>query len=472
MRPGTFRQLVEVSRSATKQADAAEASNQPKPYADSIIFSEVCHYCITGTPILGTLTLTTEAITFEPDARDANVYERGRGYYQVHVDLVSIEECGLIGVSAEDLSSYDRGSMHCNGLLQILLKNGRRDSPAQTATEDPFDPFFCEHRIVSKAQTPPPRESRSVSLVSQGISKLSYVANMAGFSMAPKTPPEKPPQVAVQAKVFVVFAFFKKEVAHRCTLALMDALDEAKKRAAAMPSRSRISRVPFTSNELLHMLTESIRPEEQAQQRRRRSSESRSRKSTTKNTQPSPNVDGIVESENKLREKVAQKSRILTADMVSQLVDNLPPALAIRDWDITFKTSHDGVSFGTFYKNLDGHEHCLIVIKDDNGNVFGTFTGHIELSYRFYGTAETFVFKFDKGRIRVYRAKGNNKCFVYSNESTIVIGGGANSALSIHDAFQSGTTAACETFGNDPLAPSFVFNIEEMEVWTFGGYLV
>ncbi|GFE54916.1 TLD domain-containing protein 2, putative [Babesia ovis] len=459
-RPGTFRELVAVSRTPQSVAASTEDTGH---HADQIIFGEVCHYCIKGTPILGRLTLTTESLTFEPDARDATVKERGCSYYQVHIDLTSIAECGLIGVSSDDLSSYDGGNMHCNGLLQILLKTRSRDSSMESSAETIASSKFEDNAAGGHQE----KERKSLSYVLQGISKLSYVANMAGFSMAPKLPPEKPVQQAFPTKVFVVFAFFKKEIAHKCTMALMDALDAARFREMRHPTRHRISSVPFASNALLEMLTETNRHDGNAppQLQRGRSHESGSRKQASqKPVSPRRQSEDITRCETELRQRVEKQSRILSADMVSQLVDSLPPALSIRDWELTFNTSHDGVSFHTLYKKLEGHGDCLLVIKDDNGGVFGAFTGHIGLSYKYYGTAHTFVFKFVNGRLKVYHSKGNNKCFVYSNEQAIVIGGGDNSALSIHEAFQSGTTASCETFNNEPLSQSFVFNIDEMEM--------
>ncbi|EDO06578.1 TLD family protein [Babesia bovis T2Bo] len=461
--PGSFRQLVAVSRAQ----QSVPTDTNTRTCTDQIIFNEVCHYCIVGVPVLGRLTLTSESLTFEPDARDATVKERGCSYYQVHIDLTSIAECGLIGVSSDDLSSYDGGNMHCNGLLQILLKSRTKECSGAQATDS--------STAVTEEIAPNDKEKerKNMSYVMQGISKLSYVANMAGFSMTPRLPPEKPVQQAFPTKVFVVFAFFQKEVAHKCTLALMEAIDAARFREIQHPTRHRISSVPFASNALLEMLTQSYRGDEQesTQIRRRRSHETSTKKSNKKET-ASDHAIGIAKCESELRERVERASRILKADMVSQLVDNLPPTLAIRDWELTFKTSHDGVSFSTLYKKLENHDDCLMVIKDDRGGVFGAFTGHIGISYKFYGTAHTFVFKFVDGRLKVYRSKGNNKCYVYSNENAIVIGGGANSALSLHEAFQSGTTATCETFGNEPLSESFVFNVDEMEVWTFGNYLV
>ncbi|ORM41749.1 TLD domain-containing protein 2 [Babesia sp. Xinjiang] len=463
LRRGTLRELVAVSR---KPQESSGTSKNEGNHSSEIIFREVCHYCITGTPILGTLTLTSESLTFEPDSRDATVNERGCSYYQVHLDLCNIAECGLIGISSDDLSSYDGGNMHCNGLLQILLKTRNRETLSEPLNDD--------HDLSVPANVNNDRERRSMSLVLQGISKLGYVANIAGLAMPQKLPPEKPAQQPFPAKVFVVFAFFKKEVAHRCTIALMDALDKARHRETITPTRTRISSVPFASNSLLEMLTDSYSDDQndRSHMRRRRSHDSGSRKSSHKKPQQNLHTDGIAECEHELRKRVERLSRILKVDMVSQLIDSLPPALAIRDWELSFKTSHDGVSFRTLYKNLEGHGHCLLVIKDDRGGVFGAFTGHIGLSYKFYGTADTFVFRFNEGRLKVYRSKGNNKCFVYSNENAIVIGGGANSALSIHESFRSGTTAACETFGNEPLSNTFAFNIDEMEVWTFGNYLV
>lgn len=467
MKPGAMRQLIEVANGPS----SATGSNRGG-HKDQIIFREVCHYCISKTPILGTLTLTRESLTFEPDSRDVTVDERGCGYYQVHMDLVNIAECAMIGVSTDDVSFYDRESMHCNGMLQILLKSTHADAHRQ---QDPTEIGVkdTKQRSQSADAEPVPQESMTTGFVSQGLSKLNYVVNMAGLylpTMSQREPVVHRTDESTPKRTFVLFAFFTKEVAHRCTIALMDAMDGAKEREAVSPNHNGISSVPFSSNSLLDMLTE-YHGSEQSGQTTRSRARSLDYCNLSKQQTSQMNVQQVVESDHLLRERVEAKSGILNAEMVGQLIDNLPPALAIRDWELSFETSHDGISFCTLYKNLEGHEHCLLLLKDDRGGVFGAFTGHIAMSYKFYGTAETFVFKFVDGRLRVYRAKGNNRCFVYTNERTIVFGGGTNSAITIDDALRSGTSGTSETFCNEPLSDSFVFNIDRLEVWTFGNYL-
>jgi len=77
------------------------------------------------------------------------------------------------------------------------------------------------------------------------------------------------------------------------------------------------------------------------------------------------------------------------------LTSYLPLNVRMREWHLLFSINRDGHSPITFYKMLKDRDNTLLIIKDQNGEIFGAYcTVHWHWSRRFYGTGESFVFTF------------------------------------------------------------------------------
>jgi len=98
----------------------------------------------------------------------------------------------------------------------------------------------------------------------------------------------------------------------------------------------------------------------------------------------------------------------------------------MREWKLLFTISHDGVSYQTFYNNLKNRDNTVLLIKDLEGGIFGAYcTEEWKIRRHFYGTGESFVFKFDEEEdIRVFGYTGLNQKIQFSDENCLMIGGG------------------------------------------------
>eukprot|EP01022_Parablepharisma_sp_SALTPOND_P001097 TRINITY_DN105585_c2_g1_i1.p1 TRINITY_DN105585_c2_g1~~TRINITY_DN105585_c2_g1_i1.p1 ORF type:complete len:398 (-),score=20.93 TRINITY_DN105585_c2_g1_i1:3502-4695(-) len=182
-----------------------------------------------------------------------------------------------------------------------------------------------------------------------------------------------------------------------------------------------------------------------------------------------------------------RESCILTENMKKLLGIKVPPLFKRKKWTLAFTINEDGVSMRTFYNNLEKYNPTILVIQDTNGDVFGAFASEQwHRSGHYYGTGESFLFKFDvvfivgvykqdaKETLETYRWTGTNDMILYSDDNKIAIGGGYYSrndksnrstiGLLICEDFLTGRTGRCETFDNELLSRSEEFKIANFEV--------
>ncbi|BAM40320.1 uncharacterized protein TOT_020000579 [Theileria orientalis strain Shintoku] len=436
LKPGAIKEAVlstyqlDLSESSATNAETPKLASYPSN--EAIVFREKCQYCIISRSILGVLTLTRESLTFEPDLRDANVDERGPGYYQIHVDMENILECGCIGAPSHELVGLE--DMRCNGFLQVVVKQYSDSFESQHELNSSFESMASDSTHYERN-----RRSLLSNLTRLG-STITSVFSGSGKPRSPVFPRRELTHVSI------LFGFFSKELAYACTNKLMSLIDQCN---SSEPSsdRSKIMRIPFSSNSLIdswNTLSDTVEELEDPSERY-------------------VSLDHC--------KMVGDRSKILDFDMVRKLASNFPASLAIREWVLSFETDHDGVSYHTFYRNLENKENCIIVIEDLKGGVFGAFTPQIRYNLRFYGSGETFVFKFEAGDLKIFKSQGKNRCYIYSSDHSVIIGGGDNAAITIGKAFKVGTTGHSETFDNEPLSVDRHFEIKHMEVWTFGGFV-
>lgn len=413
-----------------------------------ILFQETCQYCILPSPILGILTLTRESLTFEPDLRDVNVRERGEGYYQVHIDVENILECGCIGGPSQELVGVE--DMRCNGFLQIVVKPITDSAASDSGTSEGAPYGSLDFSSGPDTTGPQERTQKQRSVFSRFGSAVTAVVtfNLLKSRSSGSNSSKMANTMRESTQTSVLFGYYKKDVAYKCTSLLMDLLDSYKNEII-VTDRSGITRIPFSSNRLIE---------------RWNVSNKKARAADVK-------LVSDILADQSYYEMIAKKSSILSSFMFERLTERLPPSIAIREWILSFQTDHDGISFNTFYRNLEEKENCLLLIQDTGGAVFGAFTGPIHYNVRFYGSGETFVFKFSQNELKVYTSQGNNRCFVFTNDDSIIIGGGRNPAISIGKDFLLGTSAASETFNNEQLSSTPDFAVKFMEVWTFGNFV-
>ncbi|XP_067311606.1 oxidation resistance protein 1 isoform X2 [Pseudorasbora parva] len=167
---------------------------------------------------------------------------------------------------------------------------------------------------------------------------------------------------------------------------------------------------------------------------------------------------------------ILRQSVILDAQQVREISRELPPRTIARTWQLSYSTDKHGASLKTLYRKLSATDSpVLILIKDHNQQIFGSFLSHpLHPSDAFYGTGETFLF-LSHPRFKCFRWTGENSFFIKGDLDSFAIGGGSGHfGLWVDERLFLGRSSPCLTFNNCSLSETNDFTILELEAWTFG----
>ncbi|XP_043119259.1 oxidation resistance protein 1 isoform X1 [Puntigrus tetrazona] len=167
---------------------------------------------------------------------------------------------------------------------------------------------------------------------------------------------------------------------------------------------------------------------------------------------------------------ILNQSVILDAQQVREISKELPPRTIGHTWQLSYSTDKHGASLKTLYRKLGTTDSpVLILIKDHNQQVFGSFLSHpLHPSEAFYGTGETFLF-LSHPRFKCFRWTGENSFFIKGDLDSFAIGGGSGHfGLWVDERLFLGRSSPCFTFNNCSLSETNDFTILELEAWTFG----
>ncbi|KII83721.1 hypothetical protein PLICRDRAFT_439093 [Plicaturopsis crispa FD-325 SS-3] len=199
------------------------------------------------------------------------------------------------------------------------------------------------------------------------------------------------------------------------------------------------------------------------------------------------------------REKVERRSLTLagrgaatTAVLSTTLADLIRPycpALARlpRTWSLLYSLDQHGISLKTLYTRcsldfraqqkgkgtaLVGEAGMLLVVRDAGDAVFGAFVGDgIRCEKGYYGSGESFLWKYVDGKLRVFKWTGRNDYVALCEPDYISFGGGdGHYGLYLDDTLYDGSSARCPTFDNEPLGSGVgkTFECVGLEVWGIG----
>ncbi|XP_047677918.1 nuclear receptor coactivator 7 isoform X2 [Tachysurus fulvidraco] len=166
---------------------------------------------------------------------------------------------------------------------------------------------------------------------------------------------------------------------------------------------------------------------------------------------------------------IVKQSLILNTQHVRELSSELPPRTVGNSWRLTYSTSKHGASLKTLYRKLSTSDSpVLLLIRDDNEQVFGGFLSHpLHPSDTFYGTGETFLFLLHP-RFKCFRWTGENSFFIKGDLDSFAVGGGSGHfGLWLDESLYVGRSSPCYTFNNCSLSENSDFRVLEFEAWTF-----
>ena len=168
--------------------------------------------------------------------------------------------------------------------------------------------------------------------------------------------------------------------------------------------------------------------------------------------------------------KLDVPSDILSTYQLKQLYEFLPDSHQYSDLYRVFSLSIDGSSLKTFYYKCQDINNSILVIKDDEDNIFGGYASEcFQPTKNFSGTGECFLFTFYKeNKIHVFNSTGINRFFMYCDDEQICFGCSDDYfSLSLRNDFLEGYSQTTKTYQNQPLSSKDKFIIVKLELWAF-----
>jgi len=189
-------------------------------------------------------------------------------------------------------------------------------------------------------------------------------------------------------------------------------------------------------------------------------------------------------------------SQLLSKDQMMSIWDELPDRISSVKPTLAYSSDEHGVSLTTFFNRVDKYEPSILVIRNINKEVFGAYCSTSwgqrnmkddqGLRMRYFGTGETFLFKFKDGSntatkyewVKKYDSEDEDEegrqkkdrskeLFMSADNTMITVGGGGGTAIYLDENLKFGRTETCTSFNNEPLCSNTDFTISSIEVFGF-----
>lgn len=164
------------------------------------------------------------------------------------------------------------------------------------------------------------------------------------------------------------------------------------------------------------------------------------------------------------------KSEMLNEEHLRKLNSTLPSRTIGHCWALVYSTFEHGFSLKTLYRKMECYDTpVLLVVMDDAQHIFGSLCScPLKVSEGFYGTGESFLYKFEKNSLKVFGWTGENNFFIKGSKDSLAIGsGGGNFGLWLDEDLYHGRSHPCTTYNNTQLSWKEDFLCSGLEAWTF-----
>jgi len=149
---------------------------------------------------------------------------------------------------------------------------------------------------------------------------------------------------------------------------------------------------------------------------------------------------------------------------------HLPERFWMNDVSLIFDTKKDGISYTTFYSRAKEQCPTLLIVRDMNGHVFGSYCSSDwkaplkKDAVEIVGSGENFLFTFYPS-FRVFHADHSENEMFQVCESNHISFGAPHPGLWIAADFASGRSEKSETYNNECLTTKDCFEIASVELW-------
>jgi hypothetical protein len=172
-----------------------------------------------------------------------------------------------------------------------------------------------------------------------------------------------------------------------------------------------------------------------------------------------------------------QEDCILTESLAKQLRRWMPARCRFStSWSLIYSSAQHGFSLHTLYNLCKSTHNSMLVVKDDQGCIFGAFASNIlRPQIGHFGNGECFLWKTttaseeDREKIvQVYLSTGKDPYFIIAEPEFLAIGcGDGKFGLLLDHDLLNGQSNPVPTFNNEILASDRDFVCLGVEVWKF-----
>jgi len=185
-------------------------------------------------------------------------------------------------------------------------------------------------------------------------------------------------------------------------------------------------------------------------------------------------------------------SDTLSYQQLNQLWCLIPERITMVVPKLVFSSNEHGTSLQTFYNRCNYYEPTILTVRTTDGQILGAYCSAAwnvrhendeqGLRQRYFGTGETFLFKFSGETVQKYAWVGEDRqdvetgagrgnraeqLFMGGDDTMVTVGGGNGTGLYLDENLQFGRTETCQTFNNPPLANEKDFTVSVVEVFGF-----
>ena len=168
--------------------------------------------------------------------------------------------------------------------------------------------------------------------------------------------------------------------------------------------------------------------------------------------------------------KLNQPSEIINDNQLKELHVHFPFFHQYPNLEKIFSITEDGCSIKTLYKKCEGIKNTLLLIKDEEKNVFGAYASDvIAPTSLFYGSSDCFVFTFYKeDKLHIYKSTDLNEKYMFCDYKKICFGNNYDDfSLCLMNDLSEGNSKRTITFNNKVLNGKDKFIIAKLEIWGF-----